>query len=289
MSLAALLLAAAVPAGAWTWAPAPEHAQIGTPLVLTARLEAPPGPLKPAPGQQAGAFEILDASAGADGTAAVRVMVFALGRQTLPPLQWLAGDKPLSSPALELTITPPAPLPSDTGDIRDIRGPYRARMGLWWTLLALLAAAAVFAVWRLTRKAPAAETVAPQTPSDLRTPEERALDALEALASLGLPVKEFYDRLSDIVRQYLLERHGLEALKMTTYDIQRALIRNGFEPPARQAVKELFDRCDLAKFAKMRPTDGEGRRDLESAKKAVKLLAPSASGVQGDLVMGTGR
>lgn len=289
MSLAALLLAAAVPAGAWTWAPPPEHVEIGTPLTLSARVEAPAGPLKPAPDQPHGAYEVLGAEVGADGTASIDVMVFALGRQPLPPMRWLAGDRELSSPSFELTVIPPPPLPSDTGDIRDIRGPYRARMGVWWALLALLALAAGTALWRLTRKAPAAQTGAPQAPADLRTPEERAFDALEALEKLGLPVKEFYDRLSDIVRLYLLERHGLDALRMTSYDIQRALIRGGFPPPARQAVKELFERCDLAKFAKMRPSDQEGRRDLEAAKNAVKLLAPAASGLEGDLALGAAR
>ncbi|MBI5595354.1 MAG: hypothetical protein HY928_04610 [Elusimicrobia bacterium] len=290
MTAAALFLCAALPAGAWTWAPPPEHVEIGTPLTLAARVEAPAGPLKPLPGQNKGSYEVLDASLAADGTAAVKVMVFALGRQPLPPLRWAAGDKEVSSPAFELTVIPPPPRPSDTGDIRDIRGPYRARMGAWWALLALLAGAAAYAVWRLTRKAPPeAARGAAQAPADLRTPEERALDALEALTTLGLPVKEFYDRLSDIVRQYLLERHGVEALRMTTYGIQRALIREGFPPPARQAVKELFERCDLAKFAKMRPTDQEGRRDLDAAKCAVKLLAPAASGLEGDLALGAKR
>ncbi|TBR17298.1 hypothetical protein EPO15_17220 [bacterium] len=280
--LLAALLAAPAAAG-WTWAPAPEQVVLGTPTELVAKADAPAGPLKPAAGQALGPFEVLSAEAGADGTVRVAVMVFALGRQPLPALKWTGAAGEAASPALDLTVSPPPPNPSDTGDIRAIRGPYAARMGAWWGLLAALAAAAAYAAWRLTRKAPPAETAAAAAPKDLRTPEERALDALEGLDGLGLSVKEFYDRLSDIVRAYLGERHGLEALKMTTYDLQRALIRGGFDPAARQLAKALLERCDLAKFAKWKPSDQEGRRDLEGAKKLVKLLAPAASEVTGDL------
>lgn len=290
---AALLLALLwAPAGAqgWSWSPPPENAVVGTPLELSARAAAAAaGPLKPAEGQALGAFEVLAAEASADGTVKVRAMVFALGRQTLPPLRWAGAGGELQSPALDLTVSPPPPNPSDTGDIREIRGPYAARMGVWWGLLAALAAALAFAAWRLTRKPAPEAAAAAAAPKDTRTPEERALDALEGLDGLGLSVKEFYDRLSDIVRAYLGERHGLDALRMTTYDLQRALIRGGFDPVARQLAKALLDRCDLAKFAKWKPSDQEGRRDLESAKKLVKLLAPAASEVSGDLAGLPGR
>ena len=211
-------------------------------------------------------------------------MVFALGRQSLPALRWTTAAGEVESPALNLTVSPPPPNPSDTGDIREIRGPYAAHMGVWWALLAAIAAGAAFLAWKMTRKpVPAADAAALAAPKDMRTPEERALDALEGLDGLGLSVKEFYDRLSDIVRGYLGERHSLDALRMTTYDLQRALIRGGFDPASRQLAKALLDRCDLAKFAKWKPSDQEGRRDLEGAKKLIKLWAPAASDVTGDL------
>lgn len=283
---AALLLAlwaAPVAAQGWSWAPPPDGVVIGTPVELAAKTSAPAGPLALAEGQSLGAAEVLSAEAAADGTVRVTAMLFALGRQSLPALRWTSAGGELRSPPLELTVSPPPPQPSDTGDIREIRGPYAARMGVWWALLAALAAAAAYAAWRLTRKPVPAEAAASAAPKDLRTPEERALDLLEGLDGKGLSVKEFYARLSEVVRAYLGERHGLDALRMTTYDLQRALIRGGFEPAARQLAKSLLDRCDLAKFAKWKPSDQEGRRDLEGAKKLIKLLAPPASGVAGDL------
>lgn len=283
MTGATLLCVLALPAAAWTWGPAPEAALIGTPVELTAKVDAPAGPLALAEGQIPGALEVLQGVVAADGTASITVMAFGLGRQALPALRWMSGGKELASPPLALTISPPPPNPSDSGDIRDIRGPYAARMGAWWGLLLALLAGAVYAVWRLSRKAPAgAAATGPAVAPDLRTPEERALEALEGLDGRGLAVKEFYDRVSDIVRVYLHERHDLDALHMTTYDLQRAMIRGGMRPEARQTAKALFDRCDLAKFARMKPTDQEGRHDLESAKKVIKFLAPT-TGVEGDL------
>ena len=100
MTAAALLGALVLPAAAWTWAPAPEAAVIGTPIELSAKLEAPAGPLALAEGQHTGAVEVLRAGVGGAGTASITVMAFGLGRQALPALRWTAGGTELRSPPL---------------------------------------------------------------------------------------------------------------------------------------------------------------------------------------------
>ncbi len=284
MTAALLLLLAAPPlfAQEWAWETPPDEVLIGKPVTLKARVPGVLGEPSLEPGQPSETCAVLRAEAGPDSTLQITVSLFALGRQTIPALKWSAGGKAFTSPPLGITVHPPPPGPSDSGDIREIRGPYAARMGVWWGLLALLAAAAAYALWRLRKKREEPEAGETKAAPDTRTPEERALDALDALDGQALPVKEFYDKVSDIVRVYIHERHGLDAMTMTTYDLQRAMIRAGFAPEARQFAKALFDRCDLAKFAKMKPTDLEGRKDLETAKAVIKRLAP-ATGVDGDL------
>ncbi|MDE2291672.1 MAG: hypothetical protein KGL53_06285, partial [Elusimicrobia bacterium] len=142
MTAAALLAltALAAPARAWTWGAPPDHVVIGTPVTLSAAAPELGGTPVLASGQKSGAFEVTKVEDGADGAVTVTVMAFALGRQSLPALTWAAGGREAQSPPLELTVVPPPPRPDDNQDIRDIRGPYAARMAPWWTLLALLAA-----------------------------------------------------------------------------------------------------------------------------------------------------
>jgi len=109
---------------------------------------------------------------------------------------------------------------------------------------------------------------------DTRTPEQRALDGLGGLRGGGLPVKEFYDGISDILRTYLEERHGMSAMSKTTRGVIAGLISMNADPKTRAALKTLLKTCDMAKFAKFLPPEPEQDQDIERAKAIVRGLAP---------------
>jgi len=250
-----------------------------------------------------GHFELLQVQAGDrkfEGGLELRPVilhaaVFSLGEQTLPPLGWtLRGAdgtiQTLRSPPLRVIVMPPRPGLRDTGDIRKIKGPFEPRVWPWaFALLLLFAAgaAAAYRYWR-SRSIPVG-TPAEATPVDHRTPEQAALDELDALLGLGLPAKEFYDRVSDIVRLYLEKTQGFPALSMTTTGLQRRLIWSQADPQARSLLKVLLSRCDLAKFARFMPKENERALDVEKAKKIVHRLTPDPDeGTEPAAVSGAG-
>ncbi len=172
-----------------------------------------------------------------------------------------------------MSVRPPRPGLSEKGKLRDIKGPFSPPTWPW--AAALLAAAvllAAAALWysRSREKIKIAST----EPVDTRPPEEIALADIEALPGEGLTIKDFYDRLSDILRLYLERRAGMSALSMTTHDLQRSMIHIQLDPKARSLTKALLDRCDLAKFARYTPAASEFARDCQTAREIVCILSP---------------
>jgi hypothetical protein len=89
-------------------------------------------------------------------------------------------------------------------------------------------------------------------PSAPPTPQEWARGELLRLeAQLETKPSEWYHtQLSDIVRRYLEEKHGLQAPRQTTKEFLESLGRSDQLPSGqRDVLKQLLERCDLAKFA----------------------------------------
>jgi hypothetical protein len=83
--------------------------------------------------------------------------------------------------------------------------------------------------------------------------EEQVLHRLDALEPADLAPVELHERLSELVRSYLVKRWHLPALHETTAEL---LARHGQEVPlqARELLADFLQRCDLAKFAPVAPT-----------------------------------
>lgn len=302
LPLAALLLLA--PPGAvlaqeasLRLAPSTPTVLIGAQFDISGVAELPEGTTlsRPQKGQDTGSFELIRVELGDPETKGgrttrsvwIRTAAFSLGQQTFPSLEWPVdtpeGLGTLRSTPVQVTVNPPKPGLHDTGDIREIRAPFEPSMWRVWGLAALIlaaaAAAAVLAYRRLRRRGkPGGAGPAPKP--DKRTPEEIALDELAGLLGQGLPVKEFYDRLSDIVRLFIERRHGVPALYMTSYDLQRAMIRADLPPEARSLAKSLFHRCDMAKFARYLPAEDELDKDCDTGKRIVRLLSPGRAALK---------
>ncbi|PCI38687.1 MAG: hypothetical protein COB53_04415 [Elusimicrobia bacterium] len=271
----------------WTWDAPVESVLIGAPILLEANVDIPEGySLMPhLKDQSKGAFEILGVASDG-GRVRIKTAAFALGKQSLPALRWTlrnaAGKlSEIESPPLAVTINPPTPKKGESGDLRSIKQPLEAR--LWPLLLAIallfLMIGAIGYWYEKQRKR--GKTIKSAKAIDSRTPEEIAFEELDALADLSLPVKEYYDRLSDVLRAYLERRLAIPALTMTTHDLRRALLRAETEPKSRQAIKSLLDQCDLAKFARHLPTEEQSTRAREDAKKIVQRLTPKPVPVPG--------
>ena len=101
----------------------------------------------------------------------------------------------------------------------------------------------------------------------------RAMDGIEELRRSGgsrsEDAKEYYTKLTDLVREYINERFGFNATEMTSDEILEHLM----ESRSKESLKELsdlFTTSDMAKFAKFKPLLGENDRNLMTAMDFVK-------------------
>ena len=90
-------------------------------------------------------------------------------------------------------------------------------------------------------------------------------------------VELYYAQLSDVVRRYLELRFGLRASEQTTGEFLHTLQRGGpLAPPHQELLRELLQRCDLAKFARATFTPEECQAANEMAQRLVQETADSA-------------
>ena len=164
--------------------------------------------------------------------------------------------------------------PAQANDIRDIKPPvYFPENYLLLIIIGIIIVLAglVFLVLFLRRRMKRGADK-PRLPE--KTAYQLAYEGLlalkrENLAALG-KIKEYYFRLSDIVRHYIESRFSIKAPEMTTeeflfslrdYDILSSRHKN--------LLKEFLGLCDIVKFAKYGPTQKEID---ESFNAAMKLL-----------------
>lgn len=102
---------------------------------------------------------------------------------------------------------------------------------------------------------------------------KRALDGIEELRRSGLASgdnpKQYYTRLTDLLREYINERFGFNATEMTSDEILEHL-RKHRDKDSLQELANLLSTSDLVKFAKFKPMIGENDRNLLGAVEFIK-------------------
>ena len=142
----------------------------------------------------------------------------------------------------------PAPPMTDIHDIKPALAMGHDLRWLYWTLaiLAFLALAAL--IWRRWRKR-ARPLTADSAPPPL-PPDREALQMLDALAADGhTNPKQFYFRLSAVVRHYIERRFAIPAAEMTTEELLPQVDRLTMEPDLAQTLKTFCRAADPVKFA----------------------------------------
>jgi hypothetical protein len=110
-------------------------------------------------------------------------------------------------------------------------------------------------------------------PQPVLTPEQRAARALDAAMALTDGVAA-HERMADAVRSFFAERLSVPAQRQTTVEFLAAVRREGALPAERcLALREFFERCDLVKFAGVRPAPEECQRTAELARELVRETA----------------
>ena len=139
-----------------------------------------------------------------------------------------------------------------------------AKPSLWWLwLLAAAAAAAALATWLYLRRKKVRELVRIFRPAhEIAYARLRALVAEDLLAAGKL--KEFYERISDILRHYIEHRFDLRAPERTTEEFLAELQHTDALPgPEKEHLEEFLTHCDLVKFARHSPTAEQIQRTFD--------------------------
>ena len=252
-------------------------------------------------------FEVLSAEIsppvaladGVDGdlrsTATLVVTSFELGELELPAIA-----VPVTAPggAERTLVTDPFRIGVETvgldesGDLRDIRGPLSIPRSWWGALFLVLPAVALAGAvayyLRRRRAAPASAPPVPRAPP--RPFHELALEALRALEKSSLlergRVKEYHVRISEIVRRYVEGQLEVPALELTTREVAEGMRRAALGDRIAGAFRAFLERCDLVKFAKLRPGPDESRALMARARELVRMT--SGAGRAGPEVAGSG-
>lgn len=178
-----------------------------------------------------------------------------------------------------LLVVTDVEIDSATAELRDIAAIERVPYTFWevfrWVLLGLGVAALAFGLWwLLTHRKEVQQALTKSEPVDTRTPEERALQTLEALRRERLwqngHVKEYHTRLTDAVRQFIEESTGIRATEMTSEETVEAV--SGQWPVVSGQLRSLFTTADMVKFAKSEPLAHEHERSMDEAVEVVKKL-----------------
>ena len=172
----------------------------------------------------------------------------------------------------------------ESGDIRDIKGPLSIARSWWvllfWLVLAAAAGGAAVYLHRRTRARPGSETSKPAPPP--RPFHVLALEALDALEASSLlergQVKEYHVRISEIIRGYVEGQLEVPALELTTREVVDGLRRAALGWEISERFRTFLERCDLVKFAKLRPGADESRALMVRARALVEMTSGAATG-----------
>ena len=175
---------------------------------------------------------------------------------------------------LELDVT--SELGDQTPRLADLQPmlpprPVPRTFALGWlvvTGLGVLLAILCFAVLRRRKR----RSTEPRRP----TAEEVAQAALALLLAENLPgrglVKEFYLRLTGIVRQYVEDTTGIRAPEQTTEEFLRDMRSRAVFPPERSVqLAEFLEAADLVKYAGQQPEESQLDHAIARAHEFVNL------------------
>lgn len=132
-------------------------------------------------------------------------------------------------------------------------------------LLVILVLLLIFIIRRYKDNKPILKTIRiePKQPAHIK-----ALESIERLknekSTYINDIKGYYTHLTDIIRQYINERYGINATEMTTSEIYSELL-NYHDKSAIKDLSDLLQIADLVKFAKFNPLLNENDQNLLNA------------------------
>lgn len=213
------------------------------------------------------------------------IQSFDSGAYVIPAFLLVSGPDTLRSNPLNLKV-----IPVDVSNLTDINpiadvSDYESKWYDWlpdwitdywvWILFTLLIIAGGICGYLILSKK-VNVTILPQ--KKRLPPDQIAFQRLTALKEAQLwekgMEKEYYTRLIDILRDYLQERFGINAMEMTSSQILKALRDNEETKLSSERMQRVVEIADFVKFAKVRPLPDDNVRSFAEAVRFVEETRP---------------
>lgn len=220
------------------------------------------------------------------------------------PIAVVSGNDTFRTDPMALNVVQPFELDT-TLAITDIKDIEKAPIYWWgiirWILILLLCCGLIslgFWLWRKYdsyRKREQEETVDPEL---LRPADEVALEKLDEIKAQKIwkdgKVKEYQTELTDVVREYISRRFGVQSTEKTSdetlHEMEAILVKGQRDDVqcTKEEGKALYERlkkmlqtADLVKFAKWHTTPDENEQSLTTAYDFVRGTTPPQPSPEG--------
>lgn len=166
-----------------------------------------------------------------------------------------------------------------TGGLRDVKPPVLVPMDFswWWVALGLVGLIILVGIiWFFMKQLKRMRKA--NVPPPL-SPWEMAFKRLADLKAENLPqsgrIKEYYSRLSDIIRRYIEDRFSIKAPEMTTEEFLFQLRNSAVLGDQQKGLlREFLNGCDLVKFARFQASVFQMENEFVFVQKFVDQTRP---------------
>tara|TARA_B100001750_G_C15307368_1_gene495396 strand:- start:229 stop:825 length:597 start_codon:yes stop_codon:yes gene_type:complete len=176
-----------------------------------------------------------------------------------------------------ISITEKDPtLLASAGQIMPIKDPVPVKIPLPWTeiILIFLLISTIIGIFIVYRKRIKSKVDYTKRPVYLEYPDIVAMDKLEKLVNLNLVdeenIKEFYVKLSHILREYTENSLFIKTLEMTTEEIKSNRELLPFSDNCIESYLNILSTADMAKYAKYYNDADQCKSDLIHSKNFVQ-------------------
>ena len=162
-------------------------------------------------------------------------------------------------------------------DIRDIQPPFVFPFSLKWNKPVVWALAGIGLIFLLGWWY--RHLCSRRNQEKIQTAWEKALEELDQLSASGILEKkeyrEYYYRLSDILRHYIESRFAIMAPERTTEEFIKLMqTRTEFLSPHQQLLNQFFQQCDWVKFAKGIPQPDQAGQEIQTVRTFIRETIP---------------
>lgn len=192
------------------------------------------------------------------------VQSFDSGMYVIPAFKYVIGKDTFTSNELTLKVLPvKVDSMTNVHDFKPIaEAPFfftdylpEFLVKYWWLILLvlLLIAGGIYSYFRWFKKG----EIPLKKKVKIIPPYDEAIMKLTQLKSEHLweagQDKEYFTRLTDILRNYIDRRFAINAMEMTSSQIIEVLRKNEETMPVNEQLSKILEMADFVKFAKMRP------------------------------------